>query len=266
MTLDDMDAVLARLESGPVVVPARLAWEPPTEMEAVRAWVEARGLKRGRHASPSATRLAEDLHRYAVGAGWHRDYVPAVRLGVVLRALGFRAYHRMGRKGFLVDEVSAKRLVLAYPPKRKVQHRPPRKHLVRHRQPKSFWAPFKGRGLPVVNTLGRVYPSARRAADVLRTSRASLQRAAKYGEGCNGLLWRYLTPEEVRCIPPTAREGDVIPWLAWNRVVSVQCPRCGVESSAGQADGQQASSPGPLPPGSPTGVASAGGGSPTHIP
>lgn len=265
MTLDDMDEVLARLESGPAVVPARLAWEPPTEAEAVRAWAEALGLKRGRHASPSATRLAEDLHRHAVEAGWQRDYVPAVRLGMALRALGFRAYHRMGRKGFLVDEASAKRLALVYPPKRRVQHRPPRKHLVRHKRPEPFFPLKASRGMPVVNTLGRVYPSARRAADVLRTSRASLQRAARHGEGCNGLLWRYLTPEEVRCLPPTTMMGDSIPWLAWNRVVSVHCPRCGVESSAGQADGQQ-HPPATLPPGSPAGVASAGGGSPTHIP
>lgn len=227
MPLDALAEAAARLESGLAPAnPPRLAWEPPSPLEAVRAWLVGRGIRRGAHAAYNVA-LRQSFEAHARGAGWELDSLDVKMLGRVMRQLGFAPVCQSGMRGFRVDRDSARALRhLAPSPKPTVRRVTRKPHALRPVRP-PFW-PVRWRSMPLVDTLGRVWPSARIAAACLpRASHRDIQRAALKGLGAVGCLWRYLTPEEVRCIPPTARAGDVLPALAWGGTVTVRCEVCG---------------------------------------
>lgn len=102
----------------------------------------------------------------------------------------------------------------------------------------------------MVDTRGRVWPSARVAAPLVRSHHVTLQRAASRGTGAAGCLWRYLTPSEVALVPPTARAGDALPRLAWPGAVSahglaVRGPPHGLEPTHPPQDSPTPPSMGP---------------------
>jgi hypothetical protein len=96
----------------------------------------------------------------------------------------------------------------------------------------------------MVDSLGRVWPSACTAARALGGHRgavvnarrklemalegthpdsATLLKAVRSGVAWRGCLWRHLTDEEVRAVPAEHLSGHPLPWLVWSLV----CPRCG---------------------------------------
>lgn len=268
---DDVSAALGRLEAGgpDVANPRRMAAEPTSHLDAVRQWVTARGWKPGRHATPSLAALAGLLARFAQEAGWAWDGVPPRELSRCLKALGFVPYFTGGRRGFRVDADTARALALAAPtPKRRLkQPHPRRRPAATRRVTPPFW-PLPPRARPLVDTLGRVWPSARVAAAALpRVNHQDIQAAAKGRRaGVGGCLWRYLSPAEVARVPPMHLAGHVLQALAWRGTVSAHdaagldaCPACGARRLADAPTPSPQASPGP-----PASMGPAGG--PTHIP
>lgn len=259
---DDVLAELAALESGAAPVPAPpLAWEPPSAFLAVKAWVAARGMRPGAHPSPPPSSLGEDFSRYARGEGWALDSLAKGQLGRHLRTLGFRPFCRGSRRGVRVDRDSAAVLWaasgLASTPKARPKRFVPRRPTYQRPAAPLFHEVLKdgrrSRARPLVDTLGRVWPTARIAASLLpRVSHGDIQAAAKgKRKGTGGCLWRYLTPDEVARIPPMHRAGHVLPAMAWagthggtrDAVRGEACPACGAA--------RQVALPHPLPPGFP---------------
>ena len=230
---DDVLEVLARLEAGEAPAP-RLAWEPDSPLAAVKAWVASRGMKRGGVMAASAALLAS-YAAHARASGWALESLTAYALGRALSVLGYTRVCQGGVRGFRVDRDTARRMMLHTPlPHRRKQRRRlnarPKRDAVR----KPFWPLPHPAARPVVDTLGRVYPAVRTAAECVRVAQPTIQRAVWHGVGAAGVLWRFLTPEEVRCVPTNTLAGDVLPWLSWRRTVSVQpmgqgevCPACG---------------------------------------
>lgn len=274
--LDDVSAALARLEAGgpESANPRRDASEPACALDAVRAWVTARGWRKGAHLSPGMARLGEAFEGYARASGWALDSLPRNTLGVHLKRLGFTAAVRGGVRGVLVSRETAEALWAGVPRKLRAAHRPTRRPTQARPAPLPFHAALlamgrNGRARPLVDTLGRVWPSARVAAAALpRVNHQDIQAAAKGRRaGVGGVLWRYLTREEVRLVPPSHMSGHVLPVLAWRGTVAAHsgvrleaCPACDARRLA---DGTPTPSPQDSP-GPPANGTRAGG--PRHIP
>lgn len=275
---DEVLAELDALESGAAPVPApSLAWEPPSAFLAVKAWVAARGMRPGAHPSPPPGALGEDFSRHAKAEGWALDSMAKGQLGRHLRTLGFRPFCRGSRRGFRVDRDSGKALWaasgLAPTPKARPKRFVPRRPTYQRPAAPLFHEVLKdgrrSRARPLVDTLGRVWPTARVAASLLpRVSDGDIQAAATgKRKGTGGCLWRYLTPDEVARIPPMHRSGHVLPALAWAgthggtryAVRGEVCQVCGAT--------RQAAPPTPSPQDShpPPGDGTRAGG-PIHIP
>lgn len=227
----DTAATLARLERGEATAnPVRLAWEPATVTEAVRAWLAGRGIRKGLSRTPPTAVLVTHLAAYAREAGWGCEAPSERSLATVLRLLGFRQRASAGWYGWLVDAESAAALRLGWkPPRRKRVRRKPRVRRKRATPPP--WPP-PADAMPVADVRGRVWPSARTAARALRCCHVNVQQAAKYGQRtATGTWWRYLSPAEVASLPPTYRPGTPVPALAWARTVAARvdaaCARCG---------------------------------------
>lgn len=231
MAADVLEA-LARLEAGLGAPPQKLAWEPPSPLAAVRAWVKARRMRPGAHMARNPALLAA-YEAHAKAAGWALDTLTAQALGRALDVLGFCRAHTDSARGWWVDRDTARAMALHTPLASK--RRPIRRPYAKKRAvTRAFW-PLHRAARPIVDTRGRVYPSSRVAAACIRLSHATVYRAVRHGQGADGCLWRFLTPEEVRCIPPNTVSGDVMPWLTWGGTVVVHtpqpCPRCGAEAT-----------------------------------
>lgn len=279
----DVAAALARLESGATHYDGATAErEPETRLEAVRRWLEALGARPGATLGPKGRYLAASYARHATAAGWGCDWVPPLALMRCLRLLGYRTGDTHGVRGPLLNRDAARRLWAEVPreerPKRPRKHRSAPQRAALPRAP-LFWACLAdGRrartakpalaAKPLVDTLGRVWPSARVAASLLpHAHHRHIQECAsgKVTRGVGGVLWRYLTPDEVRLVPPMHRASQVLPEFAWGlaRAVALQvaCPCCGA-AECGRWRGAH-----PPPPEFPTHppLESQGGG-PTRIP
>jgi hypothetical protein len=277
----EVAAALARLESGATpdgdVTPAD---EPRSQEDAVRRWLASLGARPGGTATPTVTRLCEVYGRHAKAQGWGLDWVPAPAMGRVLRRLGYRWQTASSLNGPLVCRDAARRLWAEVPrterPKRPRKAR--RAPAARLPRAPLFWACLADRrrarsddptrhAKPLVDTLGRVWPSARVAASLLpKVHHRAIQECAvgRKTSGAGGVLWRYLTPDEVRRVPQGHRAGQVLDWLAWGvaRDVAMQvaCPCCG---AAGCERWRGAYPP---PPGFPTpSPLESQAGGPTHI-
>lgn len=266
MTPDDVAEALARLETAPGAPTDGLEGGlPVTDVAAVVTWVRETGLGRGAYRSPSSTTLSGMLTAHAQARGWPFDRVPPSRLGALLKRLGFVKWASASKSGVRVDKASAARLWAAVPADSRERQRVKRKLTAKRNRAGRvdaplFWRMYSGRrrncAMPLVDSLGRVWPSARVAASLLpRACRAPIQLAAKKGSSASGVLWRYLLPDEVALIPADARCGQRMEWLAWGG--PTRCPACG-----------HGLRPGLPPPGgfpTPSPLESQAGG-PTHTP
>lgn len=230
--VDDVAGALARLESGATAEAPSDG--PATAAEAVRLWVAETGIRRGAFASPGISLLCEALRRHAVARGWVLADVAPLSLGWALRRLGFRVKPQGGMRSAFMDRDSARRLWAETPEAVRAKRRAKRKLTRQGRAGRVdaplFWRVYAGRrkssAQPLVDSLGRVWPSARVAASLLpRACRAPIQLAAKRGSSASGVLWRYLLPDEVALIPADARCGQRMEWLAWGG--PTRCPACG---------------------------------------
>lgn len=288
LLIDEVEAALARLEAaGPrgaheTDVPdganGPFPGQPMSPLAGVREWVTATGWRPGHGTSPPAKLLAVAFERFARERGWALDSLTAPEVARCLRKLGWVSFVRGKRTHFRVDRATAARLEAMTPGAaavrqgKRVRRRPAP---LRHRLVPLFHAVLSGhkarmRAKPVVDTLGRVFPTARVAASLLpRVYHQDIQRAAQKGGPANGLLWRYLTPAEVAAVPPMHRSGQVMPALAWRSaatgVVDGVCSACGTRIAETQYVAGVDSPPHPTPQDSPTpgGLESQGGG-PTH--
>lgn len=200
------------------------ASEPRTDAEAVRWWAEARGLGRGRTGGPPMSVLRLAYERHAEAAGWARWYLPRRTFGRHLRALGLVQRVWGGVKVWLMDAASAEALWLLAPHGMRERVRMPRgaaavlpvKRLPPRPKRRLVW-PRTARSIPVCDTEGRVYPSARRAGQVLGVSNLPVQHSCTSDASARGRRFRYLTPAEWAIVPADTREGDVVPALVWRR-------------------------------------------------
>jgi hypothetical protein len=278
----DVAAALARLESGATSDAIETSrGEPTTHHEAVRLWLESLGAKPGATLGPGVRHLRTAFARYAASRGWGLDDVSHVRWRPLLGAMGYAFAANGGVRGPLVSKQAARRLWAEVPraerPKRprKARRAPAAAPLPRA---PLFWACLADKrrarsddptrhAKPLVDTLGRVWPSARVAASLLpKVHHRTIQECAvgRKTSGAGGVLWRYLTPDEVRRVPQGHRAGQVLAWLAWGvaRDVAMQvaCPCCG---AAGCERWRGACPP---PPGFPTpSPLESQAGGPTHI-
>jgi hypothetical protein len=237
---DDVAAALGRLESG-LAVGASDAHGPRGELEAVRAWAAALRLRPGALLSPTMARLAAAFEEHARGQDWSLDAMSMVVFGRCLRQLGFRVVARGGILGILVTRANSAALWKDVPrvlrPGRKVTRKP--EAPLRPGAPRFWDALADGRrrtkAMPLVDTMGRVWPSARVASGLLRrVSHVDIQGCATGRKGsAGGVLWRYLTPDELARIPPMHVSGHQLPELAWSGTVAARneaagcCPTCG---------------------------------------
>lgn len=221
-----MDApLLTRLEAGevepaaPEVPPAA---QQPTAPEVARLWAVELGLRPGGSVGPIISALVPVVERWAAARGWtgpeHRY------LGVGLKAAGLvrRAKTSGGTYSrLLLHPADARRLKQlcreAWAPARPpgdpvcVWKPRPRPHKL---PPALFHAELKrlkGNAKPLMDSTGRVWPSAKHAAEALgpTTRPPSAPATGEWSaKPTKGLLWRRLTPAEVAAIPQGTRCGD----------------------------------------------------------
>jgi hypothetical protein len=255
----DVEEALARLERGEGLPPQRLAWEPRTAKGAVLAWVEARGMRRGAYAVSNAA-LAAAYTAHAKESGWALEEVQPAAMGRALKSLGYQQVAQGGVAGWRVDRDTSRALRLLAPPMHGHKRRAKRKARAPRRTAPLFWEVLRGprytRAKPLVDSMGRVWPSARVAAGLLlRVHYQDIQRSVAKGMGVGGVLWRHLTPDELQLVPPAHMVGAVLPALSWGRTVVVHapqpCSKCGAQPSldAGQfePDGLATHPPPPSP-------------------
>lgn len=191
-------------------------------MEAALAWVRAVGVRPGPSASPPARRLLPAVHRWCAANGWGVE--PTDRqVGLAIRSLGVRYGETdRGRKGYRVPRELADAWwaeVGGRPtrPRKKGPRKP------RQRKVPPLFHPVSYTARPVVDTLGRVYPTVGVAAAMVanlhgagnhkalhNALKASRDGRVEWG-GWRGLLWRYLTEAEVAAVPFGTRCGEAPP-------------------------------------------------------
>lgn len=268
MSLDAVAEALARLETTAHGAPTGGLERglPDTDVAAVVTWLREAGIQRGAYKSPSATLLARLLESHATERGWPFNHIGARRLGGLLVGLGYVTWSAASEKGYRVDKASAQRLWALLPGAHHRKERPRRAPTKRPRAGRVdaplFWRVYRGRrkssARPLVDSLGRVWPSTHEAARLIpRAHHQQISLAARRGAAAVGLLWRYLTPDEVRLVPADARCGQRYPWLAWG-ARTLCCPACGVSLAGPEGYAPHQDSPPPPP------LESRAGG-PTHI-
>ena len=259
--MDSVDALERGLLPTPMVAP--LAEDVPLPSEVARRWAVALGLRTGGVDGPHPTALEPVLARWARERGWtapHRR-----ELGTGLAWAGLRRRRRAHGEGGLRlllhrdDAALLWRLVReawapGYAPgdsrgkhRRKRRARKYPRRTAQRPPPTPFHEELArlGRGAaPVVDTLGRVWPSPCVAArhlggnlKALDNSRralhhalatppvdsSALRSALRKGAPWKGVLWRHLTPAEVAAVPPGHLAGEPLPGYAWG----LTCHRCG---------------------------------------
>lgn len=236
---EDVAAALGRLEAG---VPTGAGpWQPCSAQEAVKAWVAARGLRPGEHQAPPMSRMNKAFEEHAAAEGWSLESLPSGTLGRCLKQLGFRTKCRGGVWGVLVTRDNARALWGGLT-RTKLPSRRTRARVPAPARPGAplFWESLangkrRARAMPLVDTLGRVWPSSRVASSLLRRVSYSDIQACATGRrgGTGGCLWRYLTPDELASVPAMHISGHVLPSLAWGGTVAARteatgcCPTCG---------------------------------------
>lgn len=247
---DDYGAALARLEDGAPDLanpPVLAEVQPPTHAATVERWARAVGLRPGLTPAPCSRALLPVIAAWCEARGWEGPAEPrAVGVGLGLAGIQGRKSTggtRAGARQPLVRREDAARLYRLARAAWDGQHMPGEPHVRRPPRRRSPTGLKRGQHHPrpppplfhseqprrtraVVDSLGRVYPSAALAARMVGGSAGANLGRVLVGKGWNGwrgLHWRYLTPAERAAVPPEARAGDAVPGLAWGLV----CPHCG---------------------------------------
>lgn len=253
--MDDVHALESGALQPPVEQPRS---EVPLGTEMALEWARSLGLRPGHAASPRAAALHPVVAAWAAERGWTPPGTREIGRGMAWAT---------GVKRRLHPEDAAKlwRLVRAAwapayaPGDPRAPARATREKSWRHRKgpaPRVKPPPLPlfheelrklGRkARPLVDSLGRVWPSgcvaaralggsykavdnARRLlADALtgtpkESTSARILEAMRRGGSWRGVWWRHLTPAEVAAVPLGHRSGEALPGLGWGLV----CPKCG---------------------------------------
>jgi hypothetical protein len=216
-------------------------------------WARALGLRPGNTQGPSPADLQPLVDVWAAERGMTGPGLSNLGLGLTLAGLR----RRRGRRIHTLlhrDDVARLRASMhalgVRPPLRKAGRKPlPRVPRVQPHIPDFHTALHKvKRKAPLVDSMGRVWPSAEVAARVLgghgRSPRNALRNlryyqpptpdtsrltlAARTGDvAWRGVLWRHLTPAEVEAIPQGTLSGTIVRAYGWG----LACPRCGCNAT-----------------------------------
>jgi hypothetical protein len=193
--------------------------EPRTCFASALAWARASGATAGPAQSPPPGWLLPLAHAWMAAHGWH------VRptwhdVGKALSVLGCpRVSSTAGRKAYRVPKALAESWW------EQVGGRPKRKRRAAKKKPHQravkplFHTGLNPASRPILDSLGRVYPSLGAAAAVAGEGEGNWKglhnalRAVRNGEALWGkwrsLLWRYLSQEETAMVPWGTRTGAV---------------------------------------------------------
>lgn len=264
---------LAALERGDIVPPeAAPVGRVVCSAVVARDWAQTLGLRQGNTRGPASTALVPVVDAWAVARGMTGPGYRDVGRGLMWAGLVRRMKGEHGQQYLVLhrdDAAKLWRLVRAAwapgcapgdprgrqnltrrAPRRRRLHPPPDGHTRFHEE-----LARDRRQRPLVDSVGRVWPSASVAARALRGNRkavdnarralaialegrhpvqaGALASAIKKGAAWRGRLWRHLTPEEVRAVPVEHLSGHPLPWLVWSLV----CPKCGAHPpGSGQAE------------------------------
>lgn len=215
--LHDMEALAARLKAARHLANPPRPPEPHLPTHAAAEWVAARGLRPGQHPAPPTRYLVPLVLAWCDARGWCHAFAPRT-VGAGFKLLGFRERQRHGRLCYMVREVDADALwaevQLHFPGLQRTPHHSRRRtpRTPEARNPPPFW-PLPPRARPVVDGLGRIWPSAGCAARVVGCHQADIAHAIARRTLARGLAWRRARPEEVARVPPEARAGWLPPPL-----------------------------------------------------
>lgn len=255
------------LEAGILPLPPSAALETgvPTGAAVARDWALALRLRPGNTLGPTPSALAPVVAAWAAGQGWTGPGSREIGTGLIWAGLKRRRPGARGVRQVLLHHSDCARLwalvrdawAPAYAPG---DGRGRREHKRRDRARLGLAPRLKppllplfheelsklGRkARPLVDSLGRVWPSgcvaaralggsykavdnARRLlADALTgtpkvSTSAAIREAMKRGGTWRGVWWRHLTPAEAAAVPLEHRSGEPLPGLGWGLV----CPRC----------------------------------------
>lgn len=220
--MSDAAALLAAARCGATLAPT-LERAPRDAREAVRRWLAAECVLPGGHRSPPAGWLAELVADWCAARGWDCE-VLGLHVSRELLAAAYEPVFSHNRRGYRMHRDSAARLwalvrekhpsAPSRPPGRKATHLPPRRCEAPARE-RPLLSERQHNARPLLDSLGRVWPSAAEAARLLRAHPEHIQTAALRRAQALGVRWRQLSPAEVALLPPETRAGDVVP-LCWH--------------------------------------------------
>lgn len=221
--MTDAASLLALARSGATPAPPTLERPPRDGREAARRWLLACVLPGG-YRSPPAGWLAELVEVWCLERGWGVS-VSASDVGLEARDAGHPTTHTAGARGYRVHRDSARRLWALVrerhpeaprrPPQPRRTAATPARRVTRPPAERPLLSEAPAQARPLLDSLGRVWPSASVAARLLRARLATVQRAATARGSALGVHWRQLTPDEVALLPPGTRAGDTVP-LCWH--------------------------------------------------
>ena len=193
----------------------------PTALEAVRQWAAAMPLRTGGYRLPPARYVAELVQAWHAGRGLEVE-VSGWHVGKALREYGLEVEARKCGGVLLARREDAELLwaqVRARLPglrmTQPMRYTPLRTPVPPRRPPKDAPRPLLAErhpsARPLLDSLGRVWPSPAVAARLLGSQRSIIADAARNGHPLLGARWRQLRPEEVALLPADARAGDTVP-------------------------------------------------------
>lgn len=265
-----MDLV-RELEAGTLAAPpAAAAVDAVRTAEVVRAWAAELKLRPGNTQGPQVRALVPVVGRWAEQRGWTGAGSRELGKGLAWAGLRRRMVGERGAHHVLVHLEDARLLwrmareawAPALPPgdprARTAYARERRKRKAHTPRPRLERRPFheelrsmRGTPRPVVDSLGRVWPSPVVAARWMGgsqkalgnsvawlraalsggpgTDSSALHAAISRGAAWRGLWWRHLTPSEVAAVPAGHLSGLPLPGLGWGLV----CGKCGCTPAGG---------------------------------
>jgi hypothetical protein len=212
---------------------------PRTGIEVARRWAVAMALRPGQTWAVRPGALVPVVAAWAAERGWAPVDVGAVGRGLSAAGLETRERPSDPRRLLLHRDDAARLRKLVWeawaphvPPGERPRNKPGRLPLqcalarLNYLRPPApgFHAQLKLEGSqarPVVDNLGRCYPSIRYAATALAPKRqkakapAQLVSALRRGGVWKGRLWRYLLPQELAQVPQRAPCGVRLEGLGW---------------------------------------------------
>jgi hypothetical protein len=219
--------LLPALESGALPDAPHAVDAVPSAPEVGRRWALALALRQGNTQGPTVGALVPLVERWAAGHGWSGPGHRALGVGLKAAGLMRRVMGGTGRLSRLLLHPESASLLKRLCREAWAPARPPgdplRPWKPRPRPRKLPPAPFhaelkraeKWGAAPLVDSTGRVWPSARHAAEALGCVQATVANALPKGgapdwgtKPAKGLLWRRMLPGEVAAVPVEAVVGE----------------------------------------------------------